>query len=187
MPLNKAEKYAVRFLKLLDGWTLKANVAGSVRRRCDTVGDVEIVCVPQPLKDLSQLFIAGYKGMVVNGPRLKRFKYPDLNLQIELYITTEIDFGRIFAIRTGSSAYSHGKLAITWNRLGWCGSKDGLRRKAECIHKGSTWIIKPEFEKDPTKPPPFYEEEDFFKFLGLDWEDPRKRDWKSKEQKLNYS
>jgi DNA polymerase/3'-5' exonuclease PolX len=187
IPIEKAMKVADRFLAIIQPYVTKIEVAGSVRRRAKTVGDIEFCCVENPFNALSNLFYKGYPGMVVDGARLKRFKYPASGIQIELYITSEIDYGRIFAIRTGSSAYSHIQLANTWWRLGWAGTIDGLRRRTECEHKGATWKIKPEYAANPTKPPPFITESDFFDFLGIPWIPPQERNWESKYQNLNYS
>lgn len=184
---ERAMSIAHRFLKLIQPHILKAEIAGSVRRQCKEVGDIEIVCVEDPLNGLDNIFHKGYPGMVINGPRLKRFKYLEQGVQMELYITSEHDFGRILAIRTGSSAYSHIKLATTWNRNGWCGTSDGLRRKKECEKKGNIWKLKPEHAGKPTYPPPFYTEADFFEFLGIRWIPPVERNWQSKYDKLNYS
>ena len=82
--LHKARGYADRFMEKLWPYCLKADIAGSVRRQVPMVGDVEICCVLDPMKDISILFPEDYPGMVVNGPRLKRFKYVQLDLQIEL-------------------------------------------------------------------------------------------------------
>lgn len=187
IPIDKASELAQRFLTLIDPFVEKAEVAGSVRRMCRKVGDIEIVCVQNPLNSLDNLFHDKYPGLVVNGPRLKRFKYPKSNVQIELYIAQPHDYGRILAIRTGSSAYSHIKLAITWNRNGWCGTADGLRRKVECEKKGATWKLKPEYKGRETKPPAFNTEADFFDFLGIPWIPPSQRNWVSKHGQLNYS
>lgn len=188
IPLGDAVKYAERFCKLIEPYTEKYEVAGSVRRLSDTVGDVEIVCLNNPLNSMENLFVKGkFRGMTMNGKRLKRFIYPNKNLQIELYITSPHDYGRILAIRTGSSAYSHHILATTWNRKGFCGTVDGLRRKKECDHKGKTWAIKPEFAADPTLPPVFTTEYDFFDFLGLNWRPPQDRNMVSRDEEYNYS
>lgn len=183
--IDKALPIANRFLKLLQPHVEKAEIAGSIRRLNTMVGDIEIVCVESPFNALENTFHSKYPGMVVNGPRLKRFKYPKMNLQIELYITSAHDYGRILAIRTGSSAYSHHKLAVTWNRLGWCGTSDGLRRKKECEKKSSKWVLKPEIT-EPILPPVFNTEYDFYDFLKIPWIPPNQRNWTSNNNEHNY-
>ena len=183
--LEKAMDIARRFLALIEPYTDKREVAGSVRRGCREVGDIEIVCTEKPFNSLDNIFHKGYPGLVVNGERLKRFKYPKDHVQIELYIAQPYDYGRILAIRTGSSAFSHIKLAVTWNRLGWCGTEHGLRRKSQC-EKKSTWKLKPEFKGSEIKPPVFNTEVDFFNFLGIPWIPPSQRNWTSKHNELNY-
>jgi hypothetical protein len=75
---------------------------------------------------------------------------------------------------------------MQWNRKGWCGTEDGLRRKDECIHK-STWKIKPEYKPCPTLPPIFATEELFFAFIGVDYTHPRARSWVSNKAEYNYN
>lgn len=187
LPLSQALGIAKRFQKVIEPYCQKVTVAGSVRRMKPNVGDIELVCVPLESDSLDKFFASGYPGMHINGHRLKRFKYPKSAVQIELYITTPTDYGRILAIRTGSSAYSHLQLAVQWNRLGWCGTPDGLRRKKECDHKKGGWKIKPEYKDNPTMPPPFLTEEDFFKFLKIPWLSPDKRNWTSRDKTKNYA
>lgn len=186
MPLKRAQMIAERFMTHLLPYVLMMEVAGSVRRECSEVGDIEVVCIPKDEFSMGLAFPIGYPGLTINGSRLKRFIYPESGVQVELYITNQSDYGRILAIRTGSSAYSHIQLAMRWNRLGWCGTEDGLRRKTECNHK-STWKIKPEYKYAPTLPPVFDTEQKFFAFLGIEWIHPRARSWESKHEELNYS
>lgn len=187
MPLSRADAIAERFMRFLEPYCERMNIAGSVRRRCSEVGDIEIVVIAKDEFSLGVAFPFGYPGLTINGSRLKRFIYPEKQLQIELYIVANVaDWGRILAIRTGSSAFSH-NLAMQWNRLGWAGCEDGLRRKNECIHKGSTWRIKPEYKNCPTLPPPFNTEEEFFAFIGVQWIAPEKRSWISNDSKYNYA
>lgn len=185
MPLVKAQDIARRFMKYLEPFVEKMSVAGSVRRECDFCHDVEVVAVAKDEFSMGKAFPEGYPGLTTNGSRLKKFVYNDSGIHIELYITTREDYGRILAIRTGSSAFSHIELALRWNRLGWCGTEEGLRRKIECDHK-STWRIKPEYKAAPTLPPAFESEEDFFAFLGIQWIHPKARSWKSKHDEINY-
>jgi DNA polymerase/3'-5' exonuclease PolX len=187
IPLTKARNVADRFIKYITPYCEKVCIAGSVRRECEYVGDIEIVVTPLNVFSMGLAFSEGYKGMVVNGTRLKRFKYPESGIQIELYIVlNEWDYGRILAIRTGSSAYSH-HLAVRWGRIGWAGTEDGLRRKVECNHKGNTWKIKPEYKIAPTLPPRFETEEDFFAFLSIEWLHPNQRSWVSAKEEYNYN
>lgn len=186
IPIDQARKYAHRFLKLIEPYVLKAEIAGSIRREQKMVSDVEIVCLENPKNPLSNLFVKGFKGMVKNGPRYKQFKYPEIS--VDLFIPIPNDYGRIFAIRTGNAVFSRIKLAGTWFRMGWRGCPDGLRRKEEMEQKGKKWILKDEFKDNPTLPPAFNTEVEFFDFLGIPWIDPRSRSWtdKSKSNKLNY-
>jgi len=185
MPLSKAKAIAERFCNYLTPFCSQISIAGSVRRECDTVGDIEFVVIAKDEFSMGQAFPLGYPGLTINGARLKKFYYPASGLHMELYITTQADFGRILAIRTGSSAFSHIQLAIRWNRLSWVGTEDGLRRKSECIKK-STWKIKPEYKGNPTLPPPFKTEKDFFAFLSIPWVHPRERSWVSQHEEINY-
>ena len=189
IPLNRALNIAQRFLKELEGCCEKMVIAGSIRRMKSEVGDIEIVCTrkAEDPEALERKFHKDYPGIVVNGSRLKRFKYPKSGIQIELYIAQPYDYGRILAIRTGSSAFSHYVLATTWNRIGWCGTADGLRRKAECDHRAGGWKIKETYKDNPTLPPVFTTEEEFFKFLGIPYVHPSKRSWISKNDEHNYA
>ena len=185
IPLAKALNYAERFLKFIEPHIVKAEIAGSIRRKQPMVGDIEIVVVENLEDPLSNLFQKGYPGMVKNGERYKQFKYPQV--KIDLFIAKDYDYGRILAIRTGSSAFSHIKLAMTWNRLGYCGTDHGLRKKKDCTKKGNKWIIKPEVAGGEWKPPIFDTEESFFEFLKIDYIPPEQRNWVSKHEKINYS
>lgn len=185
MTLKRAQTIAERFIKLIAPACLKYSIAGSVRRECAMVGDLEVVAIPLDEFSMGRIFVENYPGLVVNGTRLKRFKYPESGVQIELYLTTIQDYGRILAIRTGSSAYSH-HLAVRWGRIGWAGTEDGLRRKSECVRK-STWKIKPEYKLCPTLPPVFDTEEKFFNFLGIEYIHPKARSWVSSKPEYNYN
>lgn len=185
MTLKRAQTIAERFIKLIAPACLKYSLAGSVRRESAMVGDLEVVAIPLDEFSMGRIFPEGYPGLVVNGTRLKRFKYPESGVQIELYLTTIQDYGRILAIRTGSSAYSH-HLAVRWGRIGWAGTEDGLRRKSECVRK-STWKIKPEYKLCPTLPPVFDSEEKFFNFLGIEYIHPKARSWISSKPEYNYN
>jgi DNA polymerase/3'-5' exonuclease PolX len=184
IPLATAQNVAKRFLSYLESYCSQMSVAGSVRREVEYVGDIDVVVIPKDEFSMGVAFCEGFKGMVMNGTRLKRFKYPESGIQIELHITNISDWGRILAIATGSSSFSH-HLAVAWSRRGWAGTEEGLRRKSECNHK-STWKIKPEYKSCPTLPPIFSTEEQFFAFIGVDYVYPKARSWVSSNQEYNY-
>lgn len=187
MYLKLAQLIGDRVMKHLEPFVVIMSIAGSVRRECAKCGDIEVVCVPKDEFSMGQCFPENFYGMVTNGTRLKKFKYGQdglIPISIELYITNLNDYGRILAIRTGSSAFSH-HFAMGWNRLGWAGTEDGLRRKSECNHK-STWKIKPEYKLAPTLPPVFDTEEKFFAFIGEEWIHPKARSWVSNNAEYNY-
>ena len=50
-------------------------------------------------------------------------------IELDLFIPQPEDYFRQFAIRTGSAEYSR-KIANAWVRKGWCGTEQGLRKKA---------------------------------------------------------
>ncbi len=188
MKLELAQMIANRFMKHLEPFVTIMSIAGSVRRECGEAGDIEVVCVPKDEFSMGQCFPENFYGMTTNGTRLKKFKYGQdglIPISIELYITNKSDYGRILAIRTGSSFYSHTALAMQWNRRGWCGTDEGLRRKDECIRK-STWKLKPEYRSNPTLPPIFDTEEKFFEFIGAKWISPKERSWVDPKGEYNY-
>jgi len=186
MTLSKAHLIADRFLKLIEPCCSKYSIAGSVRRESPIVHDLEFVVIPKDEFCMEQIFIEGYPGLIINGPRLKRLKYPESGIQIEIYLPQSFDYGRILAIRTGNSVYARLRLMTQANRLGWIGTHDGLRRKKECEKRGNVWKILPEYAENPTLPPEFPTEESFYEFLKIPWIHPRERSWVSQMNEYNY-
>jgi DNA polymerase/3'-5' exonuclease PolX len=56
LPLATAERYAAKILDWLAPHCLRIEVAGSVRRRCRLVNDIDVVCIPKPLPKPLDLF-----------------------------------------------------------------------------------------------------------------------------------
>jgi len=185
MKLELAQMIAKRFMAHLEPYVMFMSVAGSVRREVEYCGDVEIVALPKDEFQMPIAFPENYPGLVINGERLKRFKYPEKGLQIELYLPQRSDYGRILAIRTGSSGFAH-YLMVEANRHGWIGTVDGLRRKKECEKKGNVWKILPQYKTNPTLPPIFSTEMQFFELIGVNYIEPRQRSWVSHIEGYNY-
>lgn len=195
IPLADALVIAQLIKDKLSPYCIECEIAGSVRREKDFVSDIELVMVPwtqtttQTIKvDLfapqSQTVtrrLQGFQDGVmslgdilqgdINNGRYVKLKH-ESGIKIDLFITTESDYGRQVAIRTGSSDYSMKVIATGWVKKGWVGTPDGLRVRTECVQKGSTWNCT---AGEPTLPPPFHTEQDFFKFIGVPWIEPKYR------------
>ena len=170
----------------------KIEVAGSVRRALITpsmqereVKDVEIVALP--LTENSWLFddapvrskgfcdvlksnVSILQGDINTGRYLKLLYQKDI--KIDLFLPEKYDFYRQFAIRTGSAEFAKNVLASGWRKLGWVGTKDGLRREAECKPEEKVWTCK---AKKPTLPPVWNSEKEFFDWLGIEYVEPHNR------------
>lgn len=124
MNLEEAQFLANRILSDVTPFTVRAEIAGSVRRqKPDDIKDVEIVCVAktQPLIDMFgtqtgelSLLESAFHGLlqhwnawaIKNGPKYKQILFPG-GQKLDLFIVTLETWGYQFAIRTGPADYSH--------------------------------------------------------------------------------
>jgi DNA polymerase/3'-5' exonuclease PolX len=181
MEHQKAEEIALSIVEILKPHCDKIEVAGSIRRSKPYVKDIEIVALPtdrirtdvygEKFKDgRVKAFIetvlqlgAILKGSPVDGRYVQMKLHQGINL--DLFIPQADDFFRQLAIRTGSSDYSRKVIATTWSKLGWCGTDDGLRRRCDCVQKGSGWKW---INKGGEIPPVWQSEQEFFSWLGIE-------------------
>jgi DNA polymerase/3'-5' exonuclease PolX len=134
IPLAAADAIAAEVLALLSPHCERIAIAGSVRRRRPTIGDLEIVCIPKPF-DPSPLFCSGIATVVNQWEKVKgelpcRYTQRVLpsGLKLDLFMPHPDGYGLQLAIRTGSADWSHHVLAAAWVRAGFT-SKDGLLRR----------------------------------------------------------
>lgn len=191
MKLYKAEIIARAVLADLAPHCETAMVAGSVRRQSPEVKDIEFVVMPKTqvvIQDLfspnkreervSDKFVDAVKklGTILRGSPTGRYcqVLTVVGIKLDIFIPQRHDFYRILAIRTGSAEYSHQIIARGWNLNGWCGTPNGLRLMAECerVEKTGTWVC---ICKEPTLPPAWASEEEFFQWLGITFLPPEKR------------
>lgn len=177
------------------------NIAGSIRRKKDDVKDIEIVCIAKRVNHKeTNLFGEVVKsitivdpgfervvklGKVIKGKCSGRYMQIEIERQVEgfthvinvdLFMPQAHDYYRQFAIRTGSAEYSRRFLAISWIKRGWCGTEYGLRKISESYKIDQTkWVMKPEFMNKPSLPPVWKDEEDFFRWLGVQYLPPEHR------------
>jgi DNA polymerase/3'-5' exonuclease PolX len=151
---EEALKYAARVIGNLVPAISRIEIAGSLRRGKDDVGDIEIVCIPRESVNLlgeavrnaeqisSALKTSGYK-LLKDGEHFKQFFVAD-GLKCDLFITTPECWGVIFTIRTGSAEFSH-KLVTQRKYGGYLPSN--LNVKDGRVWNGSEALYTPE-EKD---------------------------------------
>ncbi len=169
--LATAEKLRAR----LGPFCERIEIAGSLRRRCETVGDIELVAVPK------QRAIEGLFGQVqIEGTWLDDHleKYPDIyrqmrsgermkelmfeGYQVDLFLTTPERWGVTFTLRTGSADFS--KWLVSPRTAG------GARLPYRFVKDCRVW----EWGKSAPLATP--EEADVFVALGVPWVPLEKRD-----------
>jgi len=170
------------------------HIAGSVRRLKPEVKDIEIVCLPKMDSfDDIDIFCVHPKhktvrefndavmqmGKVLKGHtngRYMQILLPE-GINLDLFMPDENDYYRQLAIRTGPAEYSYSAIAIGWRKIGWCGTKDGLRLMTDCQDQKqcsgkSTWhCINP----TPELPPVWKSEREFFDWIKVPWLEPAQR------------
>lgn len=194
MKHKDAFKIAVNLLDELRPHCETIHIAGSIRRMKPEVKDIELLAIPKKRNTQSDLF-----GSTVNTEVSHEFvetlykhaavivkgkpdgKYMQLVLKegivLDLFMPTPEDYYRMLAIRTGSVEFVRMTLAHAWSIKGWCGTKDhGLRKKSDCIKKmegeKEVWFC---IKKDGELPPAWKSEEEFFKWLGIEYIQPQNR------------
>lgn len=190
-PLEKAQKVAKIICDMIEEYCDRIHVAGSIRRQKAEVKDVEIVCQPKRFAEADFSLFGGNAemkvapafrrtvehglGEVIKGKADGRYMQILLpsRMKLDLFMPVPHDFYRQYAIRTGSREYSAQVLAVGWKKLGWCGTPDGLRRISQCEEtKAGGWKCHAE---NPTLPPVWKSEEEFFEWLQIKWVAPKLR------------
>lgn len=145
--LARAEQLAAQFRDELTnrGLVDRIEIAGSIRRRCSTCNDVEIVAIPRtvanlvgepdanrPIDDYLHSRVAANKLRAIRGnkegAKAKSYEHVESGIQIDLFLVTAATWGVQLALRTGPAAYS--KMLVTPYKWGGllpndCTVKDG--------------------------------------------------------------
>lgn len=142
---------------------LRIEIAGSIRRKKELVGDIELVVIPKPYTtgDVeSGIALVVNKWTKVKGEmQYGKTKYTQRvlpeGITLDLFFATEDNWGLVLAVRTGSADFSHKVLACGWVRQGFKSVGGHLFRDG----------VKHEVR----------EERDLFEMLGVIYRDPDTR------------
>jgi DNA polymerase/3'-5' exonuclease PolX len=165
IPLAEALDIAANVVAILGPHCHKIDIAGSVRRQRPTIGDLEIVCLPDraPLQS-TPLFAGGFAaaveqwlGVVGNPDGRYTQRLLPSGLKLDLFMPHPDGYGLILAIRTGSAVWAHKVLAAAWKRSGFHSDKGLLRREDESAIPCRT-------------------EPELFDVIGLRWVEPVDRE-----------
>lgn len=175
MKLNDAFWIGNEMICALENYTTRIEFVGSIRRCCELVGDIELVCIPRPQIDMfgqptsdHMLNIYPWEDLgtvVKNGPKYKQIELNE-GITLDLFIVTPpAQWGPIFLIRTGPEEYGH--QMVTSRQMK---TRDGLpglmpscfRFEDGTIYKGSQPMITPE-------------EADVYKLFDMPYVEPRNR------------
>lgn len=168
VPYGTAMNIAEKVIEYLNKFCSRVEIVGSLRRKCNDVKDIDILCIPK-IKDNPDLFgeptieyltdnmkLSKFGTVAMNGPKLKRIKkhtvFGDIQIEINI-VTPPAEWGVLCAIRTGPGLLS--KMMVTSNRY-----TDGYLMDGYYVKDGALWD--PENNKIPTP-----EEKDFFRYLSL--------------------
>ena len=177
MNLSSAKNLALNLIDFLAPHCHRIEIAGSIRRRKETVKDIELVCIPK-LVDLTDMFgvpLAPFERskldridlkhlghLVKDGPRQKQIRLPS-GINLDLFIVLPpAQWGYIYCIRTGPADYS--RWIVTPRKL------NGALPSHLRAHHGAIWpaSLPPSGgnEGGPT-PIPTPEELDLFTLLKI--------------------
>lgn len=176
MQLDQAKKMAEKLRMDLLPFCERAEIAGSIRRQKPEVKDIEIVVIPkiEKQKDLFgqetgslSLLESNIGKLVVEwdayslkaGQKYKQIVFPSAEIKLDLFIVTHESWGVQFTLRTGPANYSH--WLVTQKRYG------GALPSFAKIEGGRVLVN--------GKPIDTPEENDFFKFLGIEMPLPNQR------------
>lgn len=158
----------------------RIEIAGSLRRQKEMVGDIEIVAVPrivtktttnlfgEPIRETSEsmveLLLASWPlTFHKNGPKYKQFSFDwrsGWTFKVDLFLQPDpATWGWNFMIRTGSADFSH--KMVTPKRFG------GYRPEHLTVNMARIWN-----DGVPIEAP---EETDVFRVWGMDFVEPQNR------------
>lgn len=153
-PYDEASAIAGELLDLLRPACERIEIAGSLRRQCAAIGDLELVAIEhvELITDLFGEVVASRRDHVaeiitnpadwrfgpcmLNGPKHKSFTFQ--GFPVDLFIVEHATWGALFTIRTGNQIFSH--WAVSQRRMGG-GLPDHLYVQDGRVHNRNTGLV----------------------------------------------
>ena len=179
-PLSRAQVTAALLIEQLEGSCERVDIAGSVRRGREDVGDIELLCIPRMAQDLDlfgdvaatrslldqrclELVRTGVldyrrnaQGLKSFGPLNKLMVHSATGIPVDIFATTQENWGMALVVRTGPADFNV-RIMTRFRDL-------GLRGHAY----GGVTLPTGEIVHCPT-------EKDVFRHLGWDYLEPQNR------------
>ena len=172
MPYAEAKKIADDLLVLLGEHFERLEIAGSLRRKKQLIGDIELVGIPYAVLDPNSFWATPISPIGAITSLMKTFGYKaeksgekyikfvsSHGMNVDLFLCTPETWGCIFMIRTGSAEFTR-KMVTRKYAGGWC--PDHLYFRDGRLWNGGDVLY--------TR-----EEEDVFDELGLAYVPPEQR------------
>lgn len=157
MKFAYAHDHAMNVKNVLGQYCKRIEIAGSIRRKCEDVNDIEIVCIPDIARwglEFVRLVKSWPKKIGEPTGKYTRRALP-CGMALDLFMCQPENWGLIYLVRTGSRNFSTRIVGVELPRAGYY-SNDGF-----------AWRGK---EKIVTR-----EEVDVFDLVGMKFIDPEDR------------
>jgi DNA polymerase/3'-5' exonuclease PolX len=168
LPYSRALEIAQGAVDDIGEYCERIEIAGSIRRKKDTIGDIEIVCIPRKVQGLD---LFGGPGEEINlleqklreyhilkgGEKYKQIALASINMDV--FICQPETWGMIYTIRTGSADFTH--WLVTPRQKGG-GMPSNMSAKDGRLWRNGAAVDTPE-------------ERDVFAAVGVQWIEPEKR------------
>jgi DNA polymerase (family 10) len=174
--LAEARVVADKVLKHIEPAMKRIEIAGSIRREKQTVGDIELVAIVDDrdklyrlISDVGQTIKPGVPGVVPWTPKMDS-RYVRVRLaegmNLDLFVASPENWGGLFLMRTGSASGADGNA--------FNGFVPRMFKRWKTLSGGGRMT-----DAMPTMPDgtqlPVYEEQDFFDLLEMDFVPPVER------------
>lgn len=138
-----ARKCCDKLVPWLEPFCLRLQVAGSVRRKCPTIGDIDLVCIPKT-RDVMDIFgeptgetenllgkeiheTCKEKGWVISKDGPQCIIFESAGVQVDIWMGKPTNWGTLLMCRTGSKEHNIWLAMGAEKRGGRWNPHDGLR------------------------------------------------------------